>query len=120
MPPVLWMGLIFYASSLQKVALSENYWISFAFFKTLHLIEYGILFLFWHFALKGRANRTKEAVIIAIVYGIIDEIHQIFVPTREGRLRDVLIDILGVLVFWKFVLARIENLVKNIRNEKQD
>lgn len=104
LPPLLWMGLIFYGSSRQRVAISENYWLSFLFFKTLHIIEYGVLFILWYFTLYKKRYREKVALIISILYGISDELHQTFVPTREGRVRDVFIDALGVFIFWHFVL----------------
>jgi len=38
------------------------------------------------------------AIIISVLYAVSDEIHQLFVPTREGKIRDVLIDSLGILL----------------------
>jgi len=111
LPPLVWMGLIFYLSSRQKIAVSPNYWISFAIFKTLHIIEYGVLFILWHFALYRKRSGKKIAAIISILYGISDELHQTFVPTREGRIRDVFIDSLGVFIFWHFVLPWLEKFV---------
>jgi len=110
--PLIWMGLIFYGSSRPKVSLSENYWLSFLFFKSLHVIEYGILFTLWRFALYGKPYSIKYSVTISLLYGAFDEIHQTFVPTREGRLRDVIIDLVGVLIFWLFLLERLEKIVK--------
>ena len=108
LPALIWMALIFYGSSRQKVAITENYWLSFAFFKSLHIIEYGILFLFWRFALFGKTYGVKAAIVFSIFYGITDEFHQSFMPGREGRLRDVFIDALGVLIFWRFILNKLE------------
>jgi VanZ family protein len=34
----------------------------------------------------------------ALGYGIFDEIHQTFVPTRTGTLRDVFIDMIGISI----------------------
>jgi len=115
LPPLFWMGIIFWFSSQQKVAVSHNYVVSFVFFKSLHIIEYGTLFILWHFALYGKRLGTKTAVIIAIIYGVSDEIHQRFVPTREGRMRDVFIDTLGILMVWLFLLARIETVIKKYK-----
>ena len=43
----------------------------------------------------------KQAVFLAalfcLFYGVLDEVHQIFVPGRSGEIRDVLIDFLGGL-----------------------
>lgn len=105
--PLCWMGLIFYGSSRQRIAVADQFWLNFLFFKTLHIIEYGILFLLWHLPLN-QPYKSKLAATISILYGITDELHQKFVPTREGRIRDVLIDALGVLIFWQLVLDKFE------------
>ena len=106
LPPLIWMALIFYGSSRQRIQVADQFWLNFLFFKTLHLLEYGILFLLWHLPLYNRGYSSKLAAFLSIVYGISDEIHQKFVPTRTGRLRDVFIDALGVLIFWRFFLDR--------------
>ena len=111
-PPLIWMGVIFYLSSREKIAVSESYWLSFAFFKTLHLIEYGILFLLWYFALYKKKYGLKLAIFLSILYGMTDEWHQTFVPTREGRIRDVFIDSLGVILTWQILLERLIGWMK--------
>ncbi len=105
------MGLIFYGSSWQKPTTSGDYWLSFIFFKSLHIIEYGILFLLWRFALYSKSYSIKVAIAISIFYGITDEFHQTLVPTREGKIRDILIDALGVVIFWRFALNKAESFV---------
>ncbi|MCD6225706.1 VanZ family protein [bacterium] len=112
LPPLIWMGVIFYLSSREKIAVSESYWLSFAFFKTLHLIEYGILFLLWYFALYKKKYGLKLAIFLSILYGMTDEWHQTFVPTREGRIRDVFIDSLGVILTWQILLERLIGWMK--------
>lgn len=44
LPAILWMTLIFYLSSRQRVAVSNTYIINFMFFKFLHVTEYSILY----------------------------------------------------------------------------
>lgn len=96
--------------------------VSFMFFKTLHLIEYGILFLLTERALKlslprlGKKVRLGRmtwswrpawlALIFVLLYGASDEFHQTLVPTREGHLRDVLIDGLGGWLAWHLPLRK--------------
>ena len=43
----------------------------------------------WEWPLAGKA------ILVVIVYAASDEIHQLFVPSREGTLRDVIIDTIG-------------------------
>jgi VanZ family protein len=109
------MVLIFYFSSRQKIAVSESYLLSFLFFKSLHIVEYGVLFLLWRFALYKNKRSVKIAAIISILYGVSDEFHQTFVPTREGRIRDVFIDALGIFIFWQFFLSKIEDFIRSRR-----
>lgn len=72
--------------------------------KCAHFTEYGILaMLLWRARrkpLRGEARpwRRGEAVFafaIAAAFAVTDEWHQSFVPSREGSLRDVLIDCSG-------------------------
>jgi len=112
--PLVWMGIIFWFSSLQKASTSGNYILSFIFFKTLHIIEYGVLFLLWRFALYNTKNGIWLAAVISVLYGISDELHQSFVPTREGRIRDVFIDTLGIIIFWRYLLVIVEERIKKL------
>jgi len=114
LPPLIWMGLIFYGSSRQRVKVADQFWLNFFFFKTLHVLEYGILFLLWHLPLYNKHYNSKLSAFISIIYGISDEFHQTLVPTREGRPRDVFIDTLGVLIFWRFFLDRFLSIINSL------
>ena len=41
---------------------------------------------------------SEMSFLIALSYAFTDEIHQLFVPGRGGRLTDVLIDLLGIII----------------------
>jgi VanZ family protein len=103
-PVFLWMIVIFLFSSRQKVAITNSYALSFLFFKTLHLIEYIFLYIVLYRALVNTGVKKITALwssfAITTLYAITDEIHQRFVPTREGKLRDVIIDIIGGGLGW--------------------
>jgi len=114
-PVVVWMGFIFFLSAQHRIAVSQSYWLSFLFFKTLHLIEYGILFLLWDLALYPRPRRWREAFAAAAIWGLFDEIHQHFVPTRHGCLRDVFIDALGIFLSWQLALNFFRRQLKKWR-----
>lgn len=71
------------------------------------MIEYAFLYflLFRGFySLNNHQINLREKfflpAFISIFYAISDEIHQTFVPTREGRIRDVFIDIIGVTIMY--------------------
>ena len=70
--------------------------------KGAHLAEYGILGLLWFRAWRG----TREGftwrwallgMAIALATAVADEVHQRFVPSRTGEVRDVLLDLTGAL-----------------------
>lgn len=95
------MLVIFTFSSRQRIGVSETYWLNFAFFKVLHLIEYAFLYVLMLRALTSGKTPSKKsysvALLITILYAISDEMHQTFVPTREGTVRDVIIDSIGAI-----------------------
>ncbi|WKY46906.1 VanZ family protein [Eubacteriaceae bacterium ES3] len=68
--------------------------------KNAHFFVYLILGIFSYLALKSRgfSNPGLKAVLFSLIYAASDEIHQLFVAGRAGRLTDVLIDTLGALV----------------------
>ena len=74
--------------------------------KAAHMTEYAALaLLVWRARRKpvrgdGRPWRCGEAAFgfgFAVLFAASDEIHQAFVPSREGRAVDVLIDTAGAL-----------------------
>jgi VanZ family protein len=75
--------------------------------ESLHLVEFGILYVLLVLAALT-ADRLTPALnaflaIFACFYGILDEIHQSFVPYRSATLIDAVKDITGVLVCWYFI-----------------
>jgi len=117
LPPIVWMGIIFFLSSRQRIGISEIYIYNFVFFKTLHMIEYAMLFFMLFRAIHKTFNKLSQthalilAMILALLYGITDEFHQTFVPTREGSIRDVGIDSIGILLcfqYTKYNLSRLQ------------
>jgi VanZ family protein len=71
----------------------------------LHFIQYGGFCLVLFFALNTsqsfwiRYNATYLSILIAILYGISDEIHQSFVPGRSCDGIDIFVDGLGAITF---------------------
>ena len=70
--------------------------------KTAHFLEYFILAILVFITLIDFNLTNKKLLIytllICIIYASSDEIHQLFVSERAGRLFDVLIDSLGSLL----------------------
>ncbi len=74
--------------------------------KTAHVLEYGVLgVLVWralrHFQPPDCPRwdwvLAAQATLLVMLYATTDEIHQCFVPTRQGSGFDVLLDTAGAL-----------------------
>lgn len=110
LPPLVWMLVIFVLSSRESTSVSEQYILNFVFFKMLHVIEYALLYFLTFRAfnsIKDKGMTSKDRFIfpifISILFAISDEIHQTYVPTREGRIRDVFIDTLGIYLMYIYI-----------------
>ena len=70
--------------------------------KAAHMTEYAILFFFVMFSLgvfiKDRGRRILFSWGICLLYAVSDEFHQIFVSGRSGMVKDVVIDMIGVML----------------------
>ncbi len=87
--------------------------------KAIHFVCYAGLAFWMAFAYKSKHLIPKDIgipIILTSVYGIIDEIHQSFVPGRSCSVFDWIADttgaFLGVLVFiltYTYIKERIKN-----------
>jgi VanZ family protein len=151
LPTILWMWVIFSASGdmnsvhhssriirpillwlfphMSEEAISA---IVFTARKCAHLTEYAILgWLYWRILrrpVKADARpwswrHAGLAILLVAIYAITDEIHQHFVPGREGCLRDVLIDTsgatLGMLGLWRLHYWRRRGKRKSLEKLEQ-
>lgn len=93
-----WAGIIFLASSspspfpfVPRAFLSHD--------KLIHLAVYALLGGLVRPALEGTRLRPGPALLLAgllaAAYGATDELHQSFVPGRDGSLADLLADAAG-------------------------
>src|SRR3989338_11326451 len=85
-PLIIWACFIFTLSSQEHIQVSDMKYINFLIFKSLHVIEY---FIFYCLAVYASIkSKIKEpylfALYIGILFALFDEIHQMYVPTREG------------------------------------
>ena len=76
--------------------------------KSAHFVEYGVLF--WLLLRGPMAKRPYTAFAICVVYALLDEGHQLFVPGRTASLYDVALDSTGAL-FSRFLGLAIAELV---------
>lgn len=99
---VLFMVLIFYLSSQPSINTNLDQNNDFLLKKFAHFCEYFILsFLICRALLNTTKISLKKSLLFAflasVVYAISDEYHQSFVPGREPRIRDIIIDSFGAL-----------------------
>ena len=78
--------------------------------KAAHVTEFGIFSIAVFHGLRGprsgwQLNWALWTLLIAVAYAGLDEWHQSFVPLREARVRDVMIDGAGALLAQIFVWA---------------
>lgn len=101
-PTLLWLGVTFFLSSLPDSITPGRFLLS---DKICHAAEYFILAFLMLFALQ-RTTALKFSTCFWIVlaagavYGLSDEIHQLYVPTRNFDLRDLAADVCGILVLF--------------------
>lgn len=119
-PALFWMALIFWLSNQSILLDIESDAGEKTLYKSAHIIAYAVLAWFWWRALSPQ----REAVWLllwlafglAVLYGISDEIHQLFVPGRHGRFADVLFDASGALAMILLLrwFARLRTFPENL------
>lgn len=110
LPVLAWAGLIFALSSIPSLKSGLPEPGDFVLRKLGHMVEYAVLALLlrralWAHGLDQERNGIPTAAL-ALLYAVLDEYHQSFVPGREGSPRDVLIDALGIGAALAFLPGR--------------
>ena len=107
---VVWMGLIFYLSSISSfpVGLADDgYDITSS---VVHVLLYFVLAWLFIAAFRSAGVRPGRAFfggfLLAIIYGATDEWHQSFVTGREAHLSDWLLDVVGAYMILSFYTYR--------------
>lgn len=89
-----WMGAIFYVSGTPSNEIPDFGIVDLLVKKGGHVLAYAILAV-----LAYRATGSyRVALLIAVLYALSDEAHQLFVAGRNGQPLDVLIDTVGAVV----------------------
>lgn len=99
-PALAYMGFIFFMSSGPVTSPTLNAFPDYV----LHALGYSLLYvlLFWAVhegvgIVRRRAGYWLPGVL-TVLYGISDEFHQSFIPTRQSALSDVAADAIGALI----------------------
>ncbi|MFH1509425.1 MAG: VanZ family protein [bacterium] len=107
LPPILWAGLIFFFSNQPNLSSGLGNW-DFVLRKIAHMVEFGVLFWLVYRALKYDKKLVTYAILLAILYAVLDEFHQLFILGRMGSSMDVLIDGVGIFVSY-LIVRRVKN-----------
>jgi len=122
LPLIVWLAFISFASSDEFSASNTSriigplvLWlfpntsadtlatIHFLVRKLAHLSEYAVLGILAARAFRGSSHLTLRrhwflaAFMLVVLYALLDEFHQVFVPSRTASLTDSLIDMTGGL-----------------------
>jgi len=99
LPAIAYIALTFYLSSLSRPPVPPN--VSDV---ILHLIEFTLMYVVVYRAFNNGlfAGLNKKYLILSMVllmaYGILDEVHQSFVPERVFSIKDMVMDLAGIIV----------------------
>lgn len=104
LPVIAWAGMLFYFSSIPNLrAVENNFWDEII-RSGAHFFFYSLGYFLFFRALNfqknlpaGKAGKKDFVLplVLIFLYGISDEIHQSFVPTRSFQLKDLLVDFFG-------------------------
>ena len=109
LPPLLCMAGIFCLSAQPDLPHAPDPFLDVLLKKAGHIAEYVILFLLFFRAWRhGRDTgpALQASLWATAAYALSDELHQALVPGRHANWYDVLIDVSGILVLWRFLSTR--------------
>lgn len=91
--------------------------------KIVHMAIYFILFLTAYYSFNNQKkfkllneNVIFTSLVFSVLYGALDEVHQLFVPGRSCDIYDWLADVAGVILAIIFLLL-IKKFVNNKKNK---
>lgn len=98
-PPLAYAALIFFLSSQSTFPVPAGVW---SFDKGIHCVEYAVLGWLLMRAWLGEGHSPARAAVfsllMAVAYGVSDEVHQSYVPGRTSSIYDALADAVGAAV----------------------
>ena len=105
-------------SEQEQISMAEN--IDYPVRKAAHATEYAILAGFILGVVVASLINWRHllaAVLVAVIYASTDELHQLFVPGRNGQFIDVVIDGVGALI-GVLIVFLVYKLVCKIKNKR--
>ncbi|GAB4539617.1 MAG: hypothetical protein Fur0020_08560 [Thermodesulfovibrionia bacterium] len=92
------MGLIYYLSSISGHRLPH---LMNGFDKLIHFLIYAILSALIYLSLNKTGLKRYlilQSFLFTVIYGISDEIHQLYVPLRDASIGDMIADSFGAFL----------------------
>ena len=76
--------------------------------KLAHMFLYFVLYLITYYMMyQFKIEKRKSlALLFCFFYAITDEIHQLFIVERSGKITDVLIDTSGAMIAWGLIFLK--------------
>ena len=101
LPAILWMLVISLLSATSGKVINEIGLGA----ESIHISGHSLLFFVLCFFYYKATKDIKYSVLLTLLFGIVDEIHQMYTPMRSSSLFDVLTDLFGAigagLILWK-------------------
>lgn len=100
--PIFWAALIFWNSSRSNIHLPNYFFQNFD-----KVIHGGIYFILGYLVTRALSRGHFEnltvikvglSILLATLYGLSDEFHQLFVPGRSMDYFDFLADVVGIII----------------------
>lgn len=107
-PAIVWMSVIYYSSSQtgddvgRILPLVQSIFPFIKSFNFMHIISYFILAMTFDFGFANKSRQLKYKALIVIlcfIYGVTDELHQMFVGGRTPDIIDIRNDVFGALLW---------------------
>lgn len=112
LPALLWAAAIFISSSIPSSDLPSLG--VFTYDKMVHFLVFLTLCYLLHRALtfQGKYERLSTnallfSIIATVLYGALDEFHQMFVPGRDASIYDLAADALGGILYAAVIGSRL-------------
>jgi len=96
-PAVAWAAVLFLASAISGRGIPDGPPIN---DKVVHAVLYGVLGATLAFGRSRAPAPVRHVILLGIgaIYGVTDELHQMFVPGRSPDVLDWLADVFGLAV----------------------
>jgi VanZ family protein len=108
-PALIWMGVIFYFSSIPSLKYTEEVTPEIILRKSAHFFEFAILtVLYWRIFLMAHHVNFKKSYLftffLASLFAASDEFHQTFTPGRSGLFIDFVYDAVSIFLALQLIL----------------